>query len=138
MAGAFASSRSVRSTCRALEFSSEESSSLFARRSPQLYFSGSSDSVAVFLSLRVLPLSTTPANIIRINLRATKWRKERCGRRRELSAPITSICLPPSPSFPLKRLDKDGNGRKRTNGEWTRASRVLFREIDIFRRPISI
>lgn len=43
---------------------------------------------------------TTPAfrfllsrNIARINRRAAKWRRERCGRRRGLSAPITS-CLP--------------------------------------------
>lgn len=107
MTGAFASSRSVRSTCRALEFSPEERIVASREADPRLYFSASPGPAP--LSPSPFFESSTPfrfsalASIVRINLRAAKWGKERCGRRRGLSAPITSVCF-----LPPKRLHKDG------------------------------
>lgn len=48
------------------------------------------------------PLSTL-ANITRINRRAAKWRGERCGRRRGLSAPITGCLSSPNDSIKTAR-----------------------------------
>lgn len=82
------------------------------------------------------PLSTL-ANITRINRRAAKWRGERCGRRRGLSAPITG-CLS-SPNDSIKTARKRTGQRMDARGfacyfEW----RIFFSSANFDMQSISL
>jgi len=137
VAGAYASSRSARSTCRALasfpslgEICTYSWGSFSRGDDPLGYISPSRPTpLRSFFALFVgfhpcFPLSTL-ANIVRINRRTAKWRRERCRlTTRAFSANYQSSCLP-------KWLDKDCNEKERDD-EWTRAFHVLFRMTDIF------